>query len=69
MMKQHLILAGVAAVIAIAAIWAGAPTTTVLFVALLLVCPLMMLIMMRSMGGHDDHTKHDHEGHKKAGPQ
>lgn len=53
MMKQHLILAGVAAVIAVATIWAGAPPTTVLIAAFLLACPVMMLMMMRSPHGHD----------------
>ncbi|MFD1546043.1 DUF2933 domain-containing protein [Nonomuraea guangzhouensis] len=69
MMKQHLILAAVAAVAAIAAVWVGAPPSTVLLVVFLLGCPLMMLMMMRSMGGHDGDTQHDRQGedHKRAG--
>ena len=69
MMKQHLILAAVAAVAVIVAVWAGAPASTVLFVVALLGCPLMMLMMMRSMSGHDGDTQHDRQGedHKKAG--
>jgi len=58
MLKQHFILAAVAAVAAVAAIWAGAPASTVLLITLLLACPVMMLLMMRSMGG--DQTGHDH---------
>lgn len=60
MIKQHLALAGIALVAAVVALWAGAPASTVLLVALLLACPVAMIVMMRSMGG--DHTGHDHSG-------
>ncbi|AQZ63100.1 unnamed protein product [[Actinomadura] parvosata subsp. kistnae] len=59
MIKQHLVLAGVAAVVAVVAVWAGAPVSTVLLVVLFLACPVMMIFMMRSMSG--DHTGRGHD--------
>ncbi|MEV4061094.1 DUF2933 domain-containing protein [Nonomuraea dietziae] len=60
MVKQHMALAAVAAVIAIGAIWAGAPPGTVLPAVFLLGCPLMMLLMMRSMKDQGGHARHHH---------
>lgn len=60
MTKQHLAIFGAAAVLAVGAVWAGAPASTVLVVAILLACPLMMLLMMKSMSG--GHAGHDHAG-------
>lgn len=61
MAKQHLGLAAVVAVLALVAIWAGAPANTVLLIALVLACPLMMLLMMGSM--HDSDSRHDSHHH------
>ncbi|MFI7644168.1 DUF2933 domain-containing protein [Nonomuraea sp. NPDC049400] len=57
MMKQHVVLAAVAVAAAVLAVWAGAPVYTVLLAAVFLVCPVIMLWMMRSMGA--DHTERD----------
>ncbi|MEO3868259.1 DUF2933 domain-containing protein [Nonomuraea sp. B12E4] len=62
-MKQHLVPAGIAAVVAPGAIAAGAPANTVLIVLRLPACPVMTLMMMRGMGGHDttDRRRPDRE--------
>jgi hypothetical protein len=54
------------AVLVVGLVWAGVPAQTLLFAALILVCPLMMLVMMRGMHGggehgHDDHSHRDHD--------
>lgn len=55
------------AVLVVGLVWAGVPAQTLLFAALVLVCPLMMLVMMRGMhgdhqrGGHETHGQHDHD--------
>jgi hypothetical protein len=61
MVKQHLALATVAAAAAIVAVWAGAPPSTVLLMVFLLGCPLMMLLMARSMGSHPQHVRRGEE--------
>ena len=38
---------------------AGSPVQAVLPFLLLLACPLMMIVMMRGMGGHGDGHSHD----------
>lgn len=51
------------AVLVVGLVWAGVPAQTLLFAALVLACPLMMLVMMRGMHGgrdeHDHHTRHE----------
>lgn len=55
------------AVLVVGLVWAGVPAQTLLFAALVLVCPLMMLVMMRGMhsdhqhSGHETHGHHDHD--------
>lgn len=65
MTRQHLRLAAVVAVlIAVGALVAGVPLNTVLLVALVLACPLMMLFMHGMAGhdgGHDRQREHDDE--------
>jgi choline-glycine betaine transporter len=63
----------VAAVVAAMLIAVGAPLTSLLPFALLLACPLMMIVMMRTMSsshGSEDHTGHgcDHDPTLKAKP-
>lgn len=58
MVKQHLQIVAVPAVVALIAVWAGAPVGTVLLVAIVVACPLMMLFMMRSMNGHGTPNAH-----------
>ncbi|GAA2558948.1 DUF2933 domain-containing protein [Pseudonocardia hydrocarbonoxydans] len=57
-MKHHLALFGLAAVLLIVGVAAfGLPVSSLLLLALV-VCPLMMIFMMRGMhggGGHDGH--------------
>jgi len=50
-----------AAVVGAVLIAAGAPLASLLPFALLLACPLMMIVMMRSMSG--SHSSEDHTGH------
>lgn len=60
MKRQHLRLAAAAAtLITIAALVAGMPLNTVLAIALVLACPLIMLFM-HGLGGRD-HATRDHE--------
>jgi len=54
MLKRHAALFAAAAVLAVGALWAGGPAGTVLLVVAFLACPMMMLLMTRSMSGHGD---------------
>jgi hypothetical protein len=54
-MFPYLIAAVAFAAVAIAF---GVSITTLLPFAIVLVCPLMMLVMMRGMHGREDHTGH-----------
>jgi Protein of unknown function (DUF2933) len=60
-----------AAAVAVALVIAGIPLAVLLPYALLLACPLMMILMMRGMGathsGSQDHTGHGRE-HDPTGP-
>lgn len=49
-----------AAVLVVGALWLGVPASTLGVLAIVLVCPLMMLFMMKGMRGGDDHAPHDH---------
>ena len=63
-----------AAVVAAVLIAVGAPWASLLPFALVLACPLMMILMMRGMSGMhhsgDDHTGHgcEHDPTRKAEP-
>jgi Protein of unknown function (DUF2933) len=59
-MKQNQMLTCIAAAAIVAAILivVGAPVVSLLPFALVLACPLMMIFMMRSMSGSEDHTGH-----------
>ena len=66
-----------AAVVAIALRAGGLPFTSLLPFVILLACPLMMIFMMKGMGGMggkkadtEDHTGHgcDHDPTRKIGP-
>jgi hypothetical protein len=51
------------AVLVVGLVWTGVPAQTLLVAALVLACPLMMLVMMRGMHGSGDthgHDEHDH---------
>jgi Protein of unknown function (DUF2933) len=41
------------AILVVGLVWAGVPAGTLLIAGLVLVCPLMMLVMMRGMHGHE----------------
>jgi hypothetical protein len=43
-------------VLVVGLVWAGVPAQTLLVAALVLACPLMMLVMMRGMHGAGDHS-------------
>ncbi len=48
------------AIVVVGAIWAGVPVGTLALLGLVLVCPLMMIFMMRGMhGNHGDQHRHD----------
>ena len=56
MMRQHLPYYAIAAAILIVGLAAfGVPVSNLLFLGVILVCPLMMLFMMRGMHGGDSH--------------
>lgn len=54
-MKCLLVAAGA---LTVGLLVAGTPIQTLLPFALLLACPLMMIVMMRGMGGHDGGQQH-----------
>jgi hypothetical protein len=45
---------------------AGTPVQSLLPFVLLLACPLMMVFMMRSMGGHAGRGSDHHDDHRPA---
>jgi hypothetical protein len=45
------------AILAVGLVWAGVPASTLLFGAVLLVCPVMMMVTMRGMHG-EGHANH-----------
>jgi hypothetical protein len=49
------------AILVVGLVWVGVPASTLLFGAVLLACPVMMMFMMRGMHG-DSHANHRHEG-------
>jgi multisubunit Na+/H+ antiporter MnhG subunit len=55
------------AILVVGLAWAGVSVSTLLVAGLVLVCPLMMMVMMRGMHGDDDTSKrdepHDHQHH------
>lgn len=61
MNRRHATYALAAALVGAGAVWAGVPIGTVLVLALVLACPLMMLHMHDSSG----HLRH-HAGHREA---
>lgn len=65
-MKRHQwgLYAVALAILVVGPAWVGVPASTLLIAALVLVCPLMMLLMMRGMnhgqpGGQDRQDHHD----------
>ncbi len=46
------------AIVVVGALWAGLPASTLLVLAVVLACPLMMFFMMRGMHGGDGHDQH-----------
>jgi len=46
------------AVLVVGALWLGLPASTLGLLAIVVVCPLMMLIMMKGMHGGNDRTRH-----------
>jgi hypothetical protein len=52
------------AILVVGLVWAGMPASTLVFAGLILVCPLMMLVMMRGMHGESDSSRDTtHEDH------
>jgi hypothetical protein len=68
--RQHWDLYAVAIVILVSGLaWVEAPASTLLFAGLILVCPVMMIVMMRGMHSGDafDHdASHDRRHHHTA---
>lgn len=56
-MKKELLI-GIAIGAGAVALFAGTPASSLLFGALILACPLMMLFMHGGHGGEGDHTGH-----------
>jgi len=54
------------AILVVGLVWAGVPASTLLIAALVLVCPLMMMFMMRGMN-HSQPGGQDHPDHHDAG--
>jgi hypothetical protein len=46
------------AILLVGLVWAGVPASMLLVAGVLLACPLMMLVMMRSMQGDDYPGRH-----------
>jgi multisubunit Na+/H+ antiporter MnhG subunit len=65
MHRHHLIPCGVmlVAVALIAMVWGFQPGTLAAF-GVMLLCPLVMVAMMRAMHGSTEATDHDHEHHR-----
>ncbi|MEU2287522.1 hypothetical protein ABZ614_37400 [Streptomyces sp. NPDC013178] len=55
-----------AAIVVVGALIVGASLESLVWLALVEACPLMMFFMMRSMRGQDMHGGHDH--HRRAAP-
>jgi len=53
------------AILVVGLVWSGVPASTLLIAGLVLVCPLMMLVMMRGMHGHE--SAQDNRPAKPAG--
>jgi hypothetical protein len=58
------------AILVVGLVWAGIPASTLLFAGLILVCPVMMLVMMRGMhsgdaSGHDRLTQSPAPQHRR----
>jgi len=54
------------AVLAVGALWLGLPVSTLGLLAIVLVCPLMMLFMMKGMHSGDSHGQ---PGSKSSGSE
>jgi hypothetical protein len=54
------------AVLIVGLVAVGVPASTLLIAALVLTCPLMMLVMMRSMHGSPSREHHDQAPHDPA---
>ena len=54
------------AILVVGLVWAGVPASTLAIAALVLVCPLMMLFMMRGMN-HSQPSGHEHPDHHDIG--
>ena len=48
------------AIAIVGAVWLGVPVSTLALLAIVLVCPLMMMFMMRGMHGDDHSSGHEH---------
>jgi hypothetical protein len=70
MNRQHLPLYAIAAAILVVGLVAlGVPATALLYGAIALACPLMMIFMMRGMHGGDDPGSHaTHENSRDNEP-
>ena len=52
------------AILIVGLVWAGVPASTLLFAAVLLACPVMMMVMMRGMHG-GDHAGHHNDNNTR----
>ncbi len=60
--RNHGMYALAAAIVVVGALAVGAPLQSLMWLALVAACPLMMFFMMRGMhGGHDDQRPADHD--------
>lgn len=63
--KHIVVMSGVGAALMAVLVAVGLPLTTVLPLAFILACPLMVLAMMLMMGGNGMDNKHDDETHAR----
>lgn len=57
------------ALLIVGLVWLGVPASTLVFAAIALSCPLMMIVMMRGMHGGQSghgHTTTDHNQHDRV---
>ena len=52
------------AIAVVGALWLGVPIGTLALLGIVLVCPLMMMFMMRGMHGGDDHSERGDSDHQ-----
>ncbi|MGD9527818.1 MAG: DUF2933 domain-containing protein [Pseudonocardia sp.] len=66
---NHGLFAVAVAIAVVGALWLGMPVSTIAVLGLVLVCPLMMMLMMRGMHGGDEGRGHDSDERRGSDDQ